>query len=41
MSIGYFSPFADQKKAPTERSAFHTLCNTDFCLHDQWSYHRP
>ena len=35
MSISYFSPFADQKKAPAKRSAFHTLCNTDFCLHDQ------
>lgn len=35
MSISDFSSFADQKKAPTKRSAFHTLCDTDFCLHDQ------
>lgn len=35
MSIGYFSPFADQKKAPTKRSAVYTLCDTDICVHDQ------
>ena len=35
MSICYFSSFTDQKKAPAKRSAFHTLCNTNLCLHDQ------